>query len=120
MRSTRNRLPAELPEGWVDQMRNVVRFHELDELGKRKVGYKSLGPIDYLMSEVYDFAARELVEVEVLVEDTLDEEQYVQLEDHFDFERSVLHEEDPMEWTPGPSETYHPGPASDEDEEPSR
>jgi hypothetical protein len=103
VRSTRNRLPAELPEGYVDQMRNVVRFHELNELGKRRVGYRSLGPIDYLMSEVYDFAARELVEVEVEVNQLLDEEQYVQLEDHVEFERSVLHDDDPYAgWTPGP------------------
>jgi len=101
VRATRNRLPMDLPEGYVDQMRNVVRYHELDELGKRKVGYRSLGPIDYVMAEVYDLAARQLIEIEIGVAEISREERYTTLEEHVPFVRSVLHRTDPFADHPG-------------------
>lgn len=100
IRATRNRLPIDLPEGYVDHMRNVVRFHELDELGRQTVGYRSLGAIDYLMAELYDYFALRLVETEVLAE-RMSEQTYVRLEDYVEFERSTLLDPDPP---------YHPGP----------
>lgn len=104
VRSNRNRLPADLPEGWVDQMRNVVRFHELDEMGRRTVGYKSIGAIDYLMCEVYDFLARQLVEVEIVAE-AITADSFSTLDEHIEFERSSLHDDDPMpDYFPGPPE----------------
>ena len=91
MRATHNQLPVDVPQGYVDQMRNVVRFHEIDEMGRRVVGYKSLGHIDYLMSEVYDFFAGELLKAEVLGSE-MSEETVFYLDDHFEFERSNLNQ----------------------------
>ena len=57
IRTMRNRLPIDLPEGYVDQMRNAVRVQEVDELGRRTAGYRHPGPFDYLMAEVFDYFA---------------------------------------------------------------
>jgi len=102
IRVARNRLPSDLPEGYVDQMRNVVRFHDLDELGRRTVGYRSLGAIDYLMAEVYDYFALRLFEADVLAE-RMSEETYVRLEDYVEFERSTLLDPD-APYSAGPDE----------------
>ncbi len=102
IRATRNRLPIDLPEGYVEHMRNVVRFHELDDLGRRTVGYRSLGPNDYLMAELYDYFALQLAQVEVLAHE-MARPTYVRLEDHVEFERSSLLDPDPP-YSPGPDE----------------
>lgn len=76
IRAARNRLPIDLPADYVDHVRNVVRFHELDDLGRQTVGYRSLGAIDYLMAELYDYFALRLVDADVLAE-RMSEETYV-------------------------------------------
>jgi hypothetical protein len=102
VRMTRNRLPMDLPEGYVEQLRNVVRFHDRDEVGRQTVGYRSLGPIDYLMAEVYDYLALRLVEAEGLYKE-MSQEEYVYLEDYVEFERSTLLDPD-APYSPGPDE----------------
>lgn len=112
VRSTKNRLPMDLPDGYVAQMRNVVRFHEIDEVGRRIVGYKSLGAIDYLMSEVYDFFATELAKAEKL-EQSMSAETISHLDDHLVFERSDLNQLENTEWRPG----FHGDMTEDEGED---
>lgn len=108
IRATRNRLPIDLPAGYVEQLRNAVRFHELDELGRRTVGYKAHGPIDYLMAEVYDLFARELFKADWIYQE-LSQETYTTLDQHLDFERSNLGDYDSIpEYDPGPPEPDFP------------
>jgi Phage terminase large subunit (GpA) len=102
IRMTQNRLPMDLPEGYVDQMRNVVRFHDVDEVGRQTVGYRSLGPIDYLMAEVYDYFALCLVDAEGLYKE-MSQETYVPVEDYLEFERSTLLDPD-APYSLGPDE----------------
>ena len=52
--------PADWPEDYVSHMRAASRFHEVDEVGSETVGYKKLGPDDYLLAEVYDLMGTEL------------------------------------------------------------
>jgi Phage terminase large subunit (GpA) len=105
IRTTRNRLPIDVPEGYVDHMRNVVRFHELDELGRQKVGYRALGPNDYLMAEVYDYLALRLLQADLFAGQIL-QTTHVCLEDYVEFERSTLLDLD-APYSPGPDETYY-------------
>ena len=102
IRMRQNRLPLDLPEDYADQMRNVVRFHDLDELGRQTVGYRSLGSIDYLMAEVYDYVATCLVQAEGLAVE-MSQTTYTRLDDHVQFERSTLLDLD-APYDPGPEE----------------
>jgi hypothetical protein len=92
IRAARNHLPTDRPANYVEHLRNVVRFHGRDDLGKETVGYRSLGSIDYLMAEVYDHFAFLLAEGEhiVIAQMSQPEISYVPLEEVVDFERSSL------------------------------
>lgn len=103
IREGRNRLPQDLPPGYVDQLRNTVRFHEVDEVGRRVVGYRNLGAIDYLMAEVYDLFAAELFDLEN-VHAAMTVETITTLHEYLDFEPSVLHQPGSGEYFAGPDE----------------
>lgn len=103
IRQARNRLPQDLPEGYVAQMRNAVRFHEVNDVGRRVVGYRSIGAIDYLMAEVYDLFAAHLFDTETLHEQ-MTAQTITTLDDHLDFEPSVLHMPGSGEYRAGPDE----------------
>jgi hypothetical protein len=104
IRLMQNQLPIDLPEDYVQHLRNAVRFHDVDDVGRRTVGYRSTGPIDYLMAEVYDDFALDLARAEVLSE-TISTVSYVAVDEVVDFQRSTL--DDPYaEYEPGPLEEW--------------
>lgn len=84
-------------------MRNAVRFHEVNDVGRRVVGYRSIGAIDYLMAEVYDLFAAHLFDTETLHEQ-MTAQTITTLDDHLDFEPSVLHMPGSGEYRAGPDE----------------
>lgn len=90
IRSQLNMLPADLPEGYVQQMQANNRVTEKDELGKTTVYYKkSTGPDDYAHAEVYDVVATDLWLRRQVVDDA-QAEVLKPLDDMLDFERSSL------------------------------
>lgn len=105
IRQQRNFLPQNFPENYAKELMSNVRFSEQDEVGRVTVEYRKTGPDDYIHAEVYDLIATELWWVRQQVEES-QREVFSKLEDHMEFERSVLHDND--------SDAYHEGPG-DED-----
>jgi hypothetical protein len=95
IREQRNQLPLDLPEGYTGHLQAPVRFMQKDDVGKVVVGYRSSGPDDYAMCEVYDLVAGELWNYR----QTLDQYAGVlqPLEERFEFERSHLGDPDAYE-----------------------
>jgi hypothetical protein len=89
IRSQENLLPADLPEGYVEQMGSLVKVHEEDEFGKRTAVYRKIGDDDYAFAEVYDLAASELWLHRQLLSH-LEGETIETLDDEMNFERSEL------------------------------
>lgn len=104
IRSQRNMLPPELPKGYVEQMMAPVRVAEKDEQGRKKVKYESPEADDYAHAEVYDLIAGEMWRYRTEVDYNSDE-YYSKLEEHLEFERSVLHSPDDNVYVGGPEST---------------
>lgn len=90
IRQQKNLLPLDLPEHYVEQMQSLVRVSEQDELGKRVVAYRRMGPADdYAHCETYDVVATELWWLRQGVEE-LERESYKSLDNMLEFQRSAL------------------------------
>lgn len=89
VRTQKNLLPLDLPDGYVEQMQAPVRVTEKDALGKVTVAYKSTGPDDYAHAEVYDIVASEVWGMRQGLKDA-QREVDVPLDDLLDFPRSRL------------------------------
>jgi hypothetical protein len=108
IRTQRNMIPVDLPSGYVEHMQTPVRFIEEDEMDKLRVGYRSMGPDDFFMAELYDLVATELFWMQVLVNEARRED-VLPLDDLFDFERCRLGTYEDAEYRPGPPDIYHDG-----------
>ena len=104
IRQQRNLLPLDLPDEYVDHMLAPVRFLEEDELGKVVVGYRSTGPDDYFMAEVYDLVALEAWWIRQEVA-TVGRQEIVPLDSLLEFQRSTL-DSGQDEYRPGPDREY--------------
>jgi hypothetical protein len=104
VRAGRNLLPTDWPEDYVSHMRAASRFYEVDEVGRKTVGYKKLGPDDYLLAEVYDLMATELwwgLEAKQAMRQT----ELSALDEHLEFERSTVNDPEQGGYAAGPDET---------------
>lgn len=101
IRSQRNLLPWDLPEGYVDQLLSMVRRVEKDEEDRVSVTYRATGPFDYLMAEGYDMVATELWGLrQQLAEAARDV--FTAADELLEFERSDLGSyEDDDDYSPG-------------------
>lgn len=107
VRQQRNLLPPVLPDKYAEHMQALIRVAEKDPSGRKKVRYESTGADDYAHAEVYDLVASELFWMRQSVENfNLDE--LTLLEQHMDFERSVLREAEDI-YVSGPDDGYDPG-----------
>lgn len=117
IRAQRNLLPQDLPEGYVAHMQAPVRFYEKDAVGKTVVGYRSSGPDDYMMCELYDLVAKELWTYRQTLNQY--EGEISELSDRLEFQRAHLgdpEEADKTGYSPGPGEgDYSPGFGEGED-----
>lgn len=110
IRTMRNALPFDAPPRYAQNLQNLMRVSEKDNLGRRVVRYESTGEDDFAHAEVYDLTAEELYH-EVRMTDELRRPQMTRLEDHVEYERSALHEDSEV-YEPGvgdPDETYSAG-----------
>lgn len=90
IREQRNLLPGELPLDYEKHMTSPIRVVERDpDTGAHKVIYRSTGPDDFAMAEVYDLVAKECYIWRQSTDDALREE-LAPLEDVGDFERARL------------------------------
>lgn len=105
IRQQRNLLPLDLPDDYVDHMLAPVRFLEEDELGKIVVGYRSTGPDDFFMAELYDLVALEAWWIRQAVVDASRQE-IVPLDSLMEFQRSAVDDPDEMTYRPGPERVY--------------
>lgn len=105
IREQRNLLPMDLPEGYAEQMRALVRHATVDENDKVVVGYKKTAADDYAQAEVYDLVATELWHYRQDVDAQLQTE-LRPLEDMLEFSRSALSD---------PEADYSPGPSMDDE-----
>lgn len=108
VRAGRNLLPLDWPDDYVSHMRAASRFHDVDEVGRRTVGYKKLGPDDYLLAELYDLMATELwwgLEKKRQLSDG--EGELSELDEHLEFERSNVNDPESEQYTTGPDETVY-------------
>lgn len=121
IRAQQNMLPVNAPEGYKDQLQAPNRLTITDEtgiVGKKaqmtpkglRVFYRSSGPDDYAMAEVFDVCATELHWRRVLV-DEAQRESFSVLDDELDFERSHLSDlaSEPDYYAGGIEGDYHPG-----------
>jgi hypothetical protein len=100
IRSQRNLLPLDLPEGYASQMMALVRRVERDELDKVVVRYVSVGEDDYGHAEAYDVVAREMWNLRQVVAE--DQREVIQpLDDLMEFQRAAM---DPDDYMAGPDE----------------
>lgn len=106
IRTQRNQLPINLPDGYEEQLGVPLRLVEEDEFGKKTVVYRSQAPDDYAHAEVYDTVASALWDRRLAL-DELEEEEEKPLEDMLEFERSTLHD-----YTQ--AEEYFGGPGEDD------
>jgi hypothetical protein len=106
VRSQRNLLPLDLPDGYVEHMQSNVRFVEKDDLGKVSVGYQTkAGADDYAQAEVYDMVATEIWWMRQGIE-AIEREVYKPLDDMLEFERSDLgNYEADTRYEPGPGDS---------------
>ena len=109
IRSQTTQLPADLPEGYIEQMQALVRVQEEDALGRRTVSYKRMGSADdYAHAEVYDLVATELWYYRTGVAEA-QRDVYKPLEDFMEFERSNLANYGDAEYEPGGREEDYYG-----------
>lgn len=121
IRGQRNLLPVNAPEEHREHLQALNRIVVADDqggIGSRKaqqtpkglrVFYRSSGPDDYAMAEVFDLAATELWWRRQLL-DEAEREAFGTADDVLDFERSHL--SDPgweTDYHPGGDDEYHPG-----------
>jgi hypothetical protein len=108
IREQRNLLPSQPPPHYSEHLQALIRVAEKDQSGRKKVRYESTGADDYAHAEVYDLVASELFWMRQSI-DELERESLSTLDDHMDFERSVLHE-DGERYIAGPGgDRYEPG-----------
>ena len=100
VRSQRNLLPRVLPEGYVDEMRALVRVTREDEVGRMTVQYRSGRPDDFAHAEAYDLVAWEAWRIRQAV----GHEVIQPLDEMLEFERADFNDYDD-----GEDETYSPG-----------
>ncbi len=101
VRSQRNLLPADWPEHYPIQMRNVYRKVEVDDVtGKMKGHYLSTGPDHAMHAEVYDLIASEIWLVRQQVDDAK-RELVRPLDDMVEFERSTVGDPEDVTYRPG-------------------
>lgn len=84
-----NLLPADLPEGYVEQMGALVKVHEEDEFGRKTAVYRRIGDDDFAFSEIYDLVAHELWLYRQAMGELTDES-VTTLDEELEFERSHL------------------------------
>ena len=107
VRQGRNLLPLDWPEDYVSHMRAASRFHEVDEVGRRTVGYKKLGPDDYLLAELYDLMGTELW-WGLESKRAMGGGELSELDEHLEFERSGVNDPETPDWyAAGPEETEY-------------
>lgn len=110
IRAQQNKLPLDLPHGYVEAMQAPVRVVTEDELGRKAVSYRSMGTDDWFHAEVYDLVALECWWFRQHRE-SQEREQMTPLEEMLEFERSHL--ADPHaepDYSPGGYEDgYYPG-----------
>lgn len=92
VRAQRNLLPPELPERYAENLQSLQRIVEDGEGGRQNAKYVKTARDDYAHAEVYDTVAWEVFLWRAAVEGEV-RESYSRLEDHLEFDRSVLHEE---------------------------
>ena len=99
VRSQREYLPMDLPDGFVEQLCTNVRSTEQDDVGRVRVVYRADGPDDWMQALTYLVVANECWWIR---EQVSGKDQLVALEDELDFERSTLnqHEAEPL-YSPG-------------------
>lgn len=89
IREQRNRLPGELPENYIRDLQNLIREVEVDENGRKRVGYRRMGPDDYAHAEVYDTLATDVWWYLKSV-DQADEGEITSMDEMYDIERVDL------------------------------
>jgi hypothetical protein len=110
IRRGRNLLPAEVPPGYIEEMGNEVREVEENKKGIKVARYSKLGRNDFAHAENYDTVAKMICVYEDITGGIVGKAQEVEaLEDHLDYERSALHEDEGYYDGPGGGD-YHPGP----------
>jgi hypothetical protein len=107
IRSQRNHLPLDLPDDYVSNLQTLNRVVEEDELGKKTVVYKRMGPADdYAHAEVYDLVATEVWWLRQGL-DELQREEFKPLEEMLEFQRSDIGDYDrDIEYNPGRERDY--------------
>jgi hypothetical protein len=109
IRLQNNRLPEDLPEGYVQQLQALVRKPEEDDLGKRTVRYVRMGGSDdYAHAEVYDLVATEAWYYRQGIQEA-QRAVYRSADDMLEFERSHLADYADQ------GGDYYPGGVEDED-----
>lgn len=106
VRLQRNLLPNDPPEGYFQQMQNLVRHTEEDEVGKVVVEYRSTGADDYAMAEAYDVVATEAWLFRQQMAES-EREVFRPLEDMLEFSRANLSGEqsaDDVRYDAGPAD----------------
>ena len=103
IRRQRNRLPVDLPEGYVAHATANVRRVERDELDRVTVRWVATRPDDYFQAEVYDCVAAAVWWIRQQVEEAM-APFYTRLEDHLEFTRSGVTDPDDDVYRPGPVE----------------
>jgi hypothetical protein len=95
-------LPMDLPTGFFDEMRAPVRIIEENDKGQRVSRYEKVGEFDdYAHADVYDDVAADVFAVVRGVENVVGGEDYSHLDDHLDFERSVVSDGESIDYSPG-------------------
>lgn len=99
IRSQREYLPQNLPEGFVAQMCSNVRSVEQDDVGRVKVLYRADGPDDFMQALTYCLVANECfwIRQQVGHEEITSIDEMTEL----GFERSTLHDTNGGEYSPG-------------------
>lgn len=115
MAEQRNILPQTLPANYITQMRSPIRAVKTNEFGEKKAVYTSTGPDDYYHAETYDMVAREVMVVQMELDEALREEEQP-LDDLLPFQRSNVNDLDSSDYSAGPSDDYSAGPGSEWEE----
>jgi hypothetical protein len=98
-------------------MRSPVRKLRENSMGEKVSFYESRSPDDYYHAETYDIVAREVLVVQMEIEEA-QREVYQPLDSMMPFRRSVVDNLDADEWTPGPGgeDSWAAGPGETEPE----
>lgn len=110
MAEQRNILPQSLPATYIRQMRSPIRSVKTNEFGEKKAVYTSTGPDDYYHCETYDMVAREVMIIQMELDEAMREEEQP-LDDLMPFKRSDVDDLEGSEWSAGPPGDYSPGPS---------